>query len=742
MIKQFKQCAGELIEEIVIDTGLGEAEVLLWIYLNMYYYQHLDDQSYSRESFLMTFLLDHRFQEKWEAYGQIAVKHYISLETTVLDRFSFLPHGMHQLSLKELEAYYEELLQKELRSKTGTYYTPQSIVRAIVLNSITFFLKKRITPDIPLERFLEGEITSLTKGQLAEFFEVVDNIKIADIACGGGAFLRETLEILFSLKKHLLNQQNKIVDDEALLSEILHHNLLGIDLQLNSVILCRILLLMKLDLLLDRPCGSPIALQMIKGDALTGNEITALEGVMDIIVGNPPYIGERGNKALFESIKGTPFGQRYYEGKMDYFYFFIYRGWELLKPGGILGYITTNYFVTADGAKGLRSFIQNQLSLWLLVNFNEVGLFKGAKGQHNLILVASKGKDLKQPIKLICFECKKINERDLQRVLIDQRPEPEIIVSTVNQEEIFDYRGQMIIQRNAAPSQIFSRIVARNSRRLEDLFQINQGIVSGADRLSPKGAAELGIGGQEGRGIFVLTEKEITALGLSEKPYRRFLKPFYKNSDIKPYYTLTQKPRYILYIDDHQNIDQEAYPALYNHLMQYRPLLEKRREVRMGRRKWYALQWPRTQQIFEGEKIVVPQRALENTFAHVAGPWYASADVYYLTRKTTEISYSAITALLNSSLIYFWLFFRGKRKGEYLELYSTPLRAIPIPNEFHERDIERLETLIEGINQLIPSKDYERLQWEIDEVVCDVYQLDKEDRSEINSFMKGRKKIK
>ena len=37
-----------------------------------------------------------------------------------------------------------------------------------------------------------------------------------------------------------------------------------------------------------------------------------------------------------------------------------------------------------------------------------------------------------------------------------------------------------------------------------------------------------------------------------------------------------------------------------------------------------------------------------------------------------------ILALLNSKLYYLWLYYRGKRKGEILELYRKPLAEIPI----------------------------------------------------------------
>ncbi len=39
-----------------------------------------------------------------------------------------------------------------------------------------------------------------------------------------------------------------------------------------------------------------------------------------------------------------------------------------------------------------------------------------------------------------------------------------------------------------------------------------------------------------------------------------------------------------------------------------------------------------------------------------------------------------LLALLNSKLYYTWLYYRGKRKGETLELYVTPISEIPIKN--------------------------------------------------------------
>jgi hypothetical protein len=66
----------------------------------------------------------------------------------------------------------------------------------------------------------------------------------------------------------------------------------------------------------------------------------------DIVIGNPPYVGEKGHKEIFEKIKGNAWGKKHYKGKMDLFYFFFHLGIDVLKVNGTLTFITTNYFIS------------------------------------------------------------------------------------------------------------------------------------------------------------------------------------------------------------------------------------------------------------------------------------------------------------------------------------------------------------------------------------------------------------
>ena len=114
------------------------------------------------------------------------------------------------------------------------------------------------------------------------------------------------------------------------------------------------------------------------------SKIFKIKGGFDIVIGNPPYIGEKGNKEMFHEVKVTDFGRRFYQRRMDYFYFFIAKGLEILNTNGILSFITTNYWTTATGGqKLLRPFLKENANIKRFINFGEYKIFQSAQGQHN-----------------------------------------------------------------------------------------------------------------------------------------------------------------------------------------------------------------------------------------------------------------------------------------------------------------------------------------------------------------------
>ena len=80
------------------------------------------------------------------------------------------------------------------------------------------------------------------------------------------------------------------------------------------------------------------------------SEVFSEKGGFDIVLGNPPYIGEKGHKELFQPVKNANLG-KYYLGKMDYFYFFFHLALNLARTKGLIAFITTNYYPTATGVE-------------------------------------------------------------------------------------------------------------------------------------------------------------------------------------------------------------------------------------------------------------------------------------------------------------------------------------------------------------------------------------------------------
>jgi hypothetical protein len=430
----------------------------------------------------------------------------------------------------------------------------------------------------------------------------------------------------------------------------------------------------------------------------------------NIIIGNPPYIGESGHKAIFEVVKNTTFGRRFYLGKMDYFYFFVHLGVDLLVENGILSFITTNYYPTADGAKKLRTMMYNETDVLELINFNEITVFESARGQHDMITLLRK---TKKPIGLtrqIYANTKTmLNGQELKDLLEGNSKFATCELQKRN--ELFSDRqiGEYNI-RFKSPTigidDILNKIAKHN--KLEALCDVNQGVIPNT------------------LDIFVKPKGEFEHLGIPKS----IIKPYFKNSDIFKWKTNNLNKKELLYIDNSVSIDQNTL----KYLLPYKAFLENRREFREGRRPWVELHWAREKSIFESPKILIPYRCKTNNFAYNDLPWYASTDVYILTNKGNENNLFYLLGILNSKLMFTWLYNKGKRKGEILELFPTPLKQIPIPTKKTIQS-EEIEYLVKQIANNDLSKEVQ-IQYEnrLNHLVYNLYDLSHEEIVIINEF--------
>ncbi|EIJ44107.1 hypothetical protein BegalDRAFT_3288, partial [Beggiatoa alba B18LD] len=180
--------------------------------------------------------------------------------------------------------------------------------------------------------------------------------------------------------------------------------------------------------------------------------------------------------------------------------------------------------------------------------------------------------------------------------------------------------------------------------------------------------------------------------------------------------------------EEAEDIFKRQYPAIYNHLLQFKTELSNRNKAETGiRYEWYALQrWGANYwEDFFKPKIIYPEIT---KFL----PFYYDEHGYYINNKCfmiTSSNISFLTAFFNSSLFKFC--FREnfpELLGGTRELRKVFFDKIPVikvdenTNEFFREKIILIQEL-KAINQKTT-----QLENEIDTLIFDLYNLSQEER--------------
>ncbi len=441
----------------------------------------------------------------------------------------------------------------------------------------------------------------------------------------------------------------------------------------------------------DRPLPPP---QLVLENSLWRFGDEAAESY-DLCCANPPYLGERRNKGYFDRLcEGMPPLAELRTARADLLYYFLELALDRVRPGGLIGFLTTAYWLTADGASRLRESLDARAHVVEMVDFGEQRLFAGAPGQQSLLVVLRKDSSEREDGAMRWARVVRPGPLDAVCQAVEEALEaaPEAKGRVAN-ASVRAGLGELVRPAGAGGSwhiptdrrteSVLERIDAAGAR-LGEIARVSQGLITGADRVSHGNAGRLTAGSYLlGEGIFVLERSELEMAGL--RVPCPVLRPLYKNSEIERYGLAAGGPqRFVVYLDG--SVPLEACPPqVVQHLTRYRSLLEERREVREGTIPWWRLHWPRSESLFTGPKLLCPHRAARNTFAYSETPAFASADVYFVTGLPDPRHFAWLAGMLNSRILDFWFAHRGKRKGGLREYYATPLKGIPLPQPRLER---------------------------------------------------------
>lgn len=289
------------------------------------------------------------------------------------------------------------------RKRDGVVYTPDYVARFIVDQTLGAHCRE-IFADILRQYAKPGakatddaiawKSARAEKQAWAAYRDRLTALRIVDPACGSGVFLIMAFDYL---KAELGQVNTKLAELEGLGmagdlldpdSEILTHNLFGVDVNSESVEIAKLSLWIKTarrGKVLDS-----LDANIRVGDSLIEDSNFAYRshgfewktafpdifaaGGFDVVLGNPPYVA----MGRFKELKGY-LARRYsvVSDRADLSAYFFERGVNILKPGGRLGFISTSTFFKTGSGAPLRAFLSAKSTLETIVDFGDIQIFEG-----------------------------------------------------------------------------------------------------------------------------------------------------------------------------------------------------------------------------------------------------------------------------------------------------------------------------------------------------------------------------
>ena len=109
------------------------------------------------------------------------------------------------------------------------------------------------------------------------------------------------------------------------------------------------------------------------------------QGGFDIVIGNPPYIQLQANKGQLADLY-NPLRYKTFARTGDIYSLFYEQGWNILRKGGCLCFITSNKWMRAGYGEPMRDFFAKYTNPEILIDFSGVDVFESATVVTNILL--------------------------------------------------------------------------------------------------------------------------------------------------------------------------------------------------------------------------------------------------------------------------------------------------------------------------------------------------------------------
>ncbi len=416
----------------------------------------------------------------------------------------------------------------------------------------------------------------------------------------------------------------------------------------------------------------------------------------DAIIGNPPYIKEMDGKKIFMPLRKSGLWTNYIEGKMDLWYFFLHKAFDISAQNGIISYVTNSYWVKSSGSKKLIKRIYQNKSLCEIVNFNDLPIFEKVVGKH---MIHSYSKSNQNEI--IKF---RNLDKDTKFDMIENIPYVELKFSDIVKETYININSEENIE------------LTIDYDNLGNLFNISQGVVEAPDKIDKK------------IGVFIINEEELTNLKLTAKE-NQVIKKYLNTSDTSKY-KIDWNGQYLIFSDKitRDKIAKNEFPNLKKHLDKYTDYIT-------SSNKPYGIHRDRSSRTnpFEQPKLICKGMFKEPEFVYDDNSYYVGFSYSVIWQQDENFDIKFLLGLLNSNFGKYWFTNNGKKRGVGVDIGVEKFREFPIPkatSKEQQKIIDLVNTISELKNQ---AKETIKQENELNTFVNKIYKLTKQDIDLIKS---------
>ena len=673
---------------------------------------------------------------------------------------------------------FEELVTG--RHDSGSYYTPRPVVSFMCREALKGFLQGR-APDLSHEaiaKFVdEHDASGIPIAAAPSVGEALDEITVVDPACGSGAYLLGMMQELVELQASLYKVR---IDNRSLYDLKLHiiqRNLHGVDNDEFAVNIAMLRMWLSLSIEYEGPTPEPLPnldFKVVLGDSLLGpdpspenygdlfrnhvhsiagrlsalkkdhmsaqgqrkkdlkEEVEAVEwelrealadstakegavdwrvrfaevfdrGGFDVALANPPYVQLQRNggelSKLYEDRKFKSFVRT-----GDIYYLFYEQGINLLKTQtGLACFISSNQWMRINSGRLLRNLLEANNPI-KIVNLGS-GVFDSVTVNTCVMLV---NRATTQSV---------VRAADVRRATQPFPPS--------QWTQLYPDDGKPWIILSLSDQNVINKLHSVGTPLREWEIKINRGIVTGYNN------------------AFIIGEATRQALIEEDPKSADIIRPILRGSDIGRY-RAELVDNWLVYIPWHfplhldssirgsspkaEELFEQTYPAVYNHLLWHKKDLSARNKSETGvRYEWYSLQrWGANYyEEFSKEKIAWGNLNKQAKYSYVGEGVLISAPTTMLTPYNPYL-----LAMLNSRLLDWYLKQIGvERDASYYEYKPMFIERLPIPkiSVAKQRPFERLVESILAAKESDPSADTVEMERRIDRLVYELYGLSEEE---------------